>query len=72
MRKIVINCTINGEEQTLLVKPGQRLLDVLREDLGLTGTKEGCGIGACGACTVLIDGLAGARGFAGGALHHDD
>lgn len=58
MRKIVINCTINGEEQTLLVKPGQRLLDVLREDLGLTGTKEGCGIGACGACTVLIDGLA--------------
>jgi carbon-monoxide dehydrogenase small subunit len=49
--------TLNGEPRTFTVAPGRRLLDVLREDAGLTGTKEGCGAGECGACTVLIDGL---------------
>lgn len=47
---------VNGTRQELAVAPGRRLLDVLREDLGLTGAKEGCGEGECGACTVLVDG----------------
>jgi carbon-monoxide dehydrogenase small subunit len=47
---------VNGEAVTLESEPMARLLDVLREQLGLTGTKEGCGEGECGACTVLIDG----------------
>ncbi len=49
--------TLNGKRRTLDVHPMKRLLDVLREDAGLTGTKEGCGEGECGACTVLIDGM---------------
>ena len=49
--------TINGKRTRLSVHPMKRLLDVLREDCGLTGTKEGCGEGECGACTILIDGL---------------
>jgi aerobic-type carbon monoxide dehydrogenase small subunit (CoxS/CutS family) len=47
---------VNGAEHTVEAPPMKRLLDVLREDLSLTGTKEGCGEGECGACTVLIDG----------------
>ncbi|MGE0863192.1 MAG: (2Fe-2S)-binding protein [Vicinamibacterales bacterium] len=50
--------TINGRRRRLDVPPMARLLDVLREDCGLTGTKEGCGEGECGACTVLVDGVA--------------
>ena len=50
--------TVNGRRRRLSVHPLKRLLDVLREDLGLTGTKEGCGEGECGACTVLLDGEA--------------
>ena len=49
---------VNGEAVTLEVAPQRRLLDILREDLGLTGTKEGCSEGECGACTVLLDDLA--------------
>ena len=48
--------TLNGRRRRVDVHPLKRLLDVLREDCGLTGTKEGCGEGECGACTVLIDG----------------
>ena len=48
---------INGKARTIDVHPMKRLLDVVREDCGLTGTKEGCGEGECGACTVLIDGV---------------
>ena len=48
--------TVNGADQVLGVPGMRRLLDALREDLGLTGTKEGCGEGECGACSVLIDG----------------
>jgi len=54
--QIQINCLINGDERRLHAYPMERLLDVLREQLGLTGTKEGCGEGECGACTVMIDG----------------
>ena len=50
--------TINGKTRNVKTHPMKRLLDVLREDCGLTGTKEGCGEGECGACTVLIDGAA--------------
>ena len=50
--------TVNGKLRTVKAHPMKRLLDVLREDCGLTGTKEGCGEGECGACTVLIDGVA--------------
>ena len=49
--------TLNGEPREVAVPGMRRLLDVLREDLGLTGTKEGCGEGECGACTVIVDGL---------------
>jgi carbon-monoxide dehydrogenase small subunit len=48
--------TLNGTATHVEVHPMKRLLDVLREDCGLTGTKEGCGEGECGACTVLVDG----------------
>ena len=51
-----INCDVNGEPRTLEAYPMERLLDVLREQLHLTGTKEGCGEGECGACSVIIDG----------------
>src|SRR5215207_9726834 len=55
---MVISFNINGESRTIDVFPMSRLLDVLREELHLTGSKEGCGEGECGACTVLIDGEA--------------
>jgi aerobic carbon-monoxide dehydrogenase small subunit len=54
--KSTVQCTVNGESRTLHVYPMERLLDVLREQLRLTGTKEGCGEGECGACSVMIDG----------------
>ncbi|MGE0870939.1 MAG: (2Fe-2S)-binding protein [Kofleriaceae bacterium] len=53
-----IELEVNGEPCSVDVSPWKRLLDVLREDLRLTGTKEGCGEGECGACTVLLDGEA--------------
>jgi carbon-monoxide dehydrogenase small subunit len=55
-REREIALRVNGEERTACVHPMRRLLDVLREDLALTGTKEGCGEGECGACAVLVDG----------------
>jgi aerobic carbon-monoxide dehydrogenase small subunit len=47
---------VNGTRYEVNIKPWATLLDVLREEIGLTGTKEGCGVGECGACTVLLDG----------------
>jgi carbon-monoxide dehydrogenase small subunit len=55
-KKMVIQLTVNGEEHELLIPPHLTLLEVLREQLELTGAKEGCGEGVCGSCTVLIDG----------------
>jgi aerobic carbon-monoxide dehydrogenase small subunit len=54
--KQVLSCTVNGEPVETLVQPYLTLLDALREVLGLTGPKEGCGTGDCGACTVHLDG----------------
>jgi carbon-monoxide dehydrogenase small subunit len=55
---VSLSLTVNGRRAKLRVHPLKRLLDVLREDCALTGTKEGCGEGECGACTVLVDGEA--------------
>lgn len=52
----VLQFSVNGRERTVSTDPRRPLLDVLREDLGLTGAKYGCGEGECGACTVLVDG----------------
>ncbi|UCD52521.1 MAG: (2Fe-2S)-binding protein [Phycisphaerales bacterium] len=54
--EMTITFTVNGAERTVTTDPERPLLDVLREDLGLTGTKYGCGEGRCGACSVLMDG----------------
>jgi len=55
---VKVTMEVNGAGHSLEVSPWKRLLDVLREDLRLTGTKEGCGEGECGACTVMLDGEA--------------
>jgi aerobic carbon-monoxide dehydrogenase small subunit len=55
-RKIRVQCEINGQATSLEAHPMARLLDVLREQAGLTGTKEGCGEGECGACSIELDG----------------
>jgi carbon-monoxide dehydrogenase small subunit len=54
--KQVITLTINGEERELAVAPNRSLLDTLRTEAGLTGTKKGCDVGECGSCTVMLDG----------------
>ena len=56
-KKIPVEFHVNGEPYELYVAPNRTLLEVLREDLELTGTKEGCGEGACGSCTVLWEGI---------------
>ena len=55
--KCEVSFIVNGEAKKLLAHPMERLLDVLRNDLKLTGTKEGCGEGECGSCSVLLDGM---------------
>ncbi|MBS10370.1 MAG: ferredoxin [Gemmatimonadetes bacterium] len=56
MAKTHVTTNINGEETEFLCEPRQTLLEVLRDDLNLTGSKEGCGNGNCGACSVIVDG----------------
>ncbi|MFV0260428.1 MAG: (2Fe-2S)-binding protein, partial [Acidimicrobiales bacterium] len=56
MTRTHISCTVNGDQVDLLCDPGESLLNTLRDELGLTGTKEGCGTGDCGACSILLDG----------------
>ncbi|MGD2046795.1 MAG: (2Fe-2S)-binding protein [Gemmatimonadota bacterium] len=56
MDTLHIRATVNGEPAEFLCDPGERLIDALRDRLGLTGTKEGCGTGDCGACSVLLNG----------------
>ena len=58
MRTFTLRTTVNGRAHALEIAPHQTLLDLLRDTLGLTGTKRGCEIGECGACTVLVDGVA--------------
>ena len=55
--KCEVSFTVNGQRKKVLAYPMERLLDVLRNDLGLTGAKEGCGEGECGSCSVLLDGM---------------
>ena len=56
MKKVLLELKVNGRTHELAVEPNQLLLDVLRQDLGLTGSKRGCDDSSCGACTVQIDG----------------
>lgn len=56
VKKILVQAVINGEETQFLCEPRQSLLEALRETLGLTGAKEGCNNGNCGACSVILDG----------------
>ena len=58
MKLVLIRTTINGRQYDLEVRPNMTLLDLLRDELGLTGTKRGCEVGECGACTVLMNGQA--------------
>ena len=55
MSRIHVTTTVNGDEREFLCSPGQTLLNALRDELDLTGSKEGCGSGDCGACSILVD-----------------
>ena len=57
MTKVMLTLRVNGETHTVAAEPHHTLLEVLREELALTGTKHGCELGECGACTVLMDGV---------------
>ena len=55
--KVNLSFKVNGQDYQLEIAPNKTLLDVLRDELGLLGTKKGCGAGKCGSCTVLLDGM---------------
>ncbi len=54
--QLTVECSVNGDERSVTVDPSTTLVDFLRDDLELTGTTEGCGVGVCGCCTVYVDG----------------
>ncbi len=56
VEKIAVHYTINGEQRDAYIEPNRTLLEVVRDELGLTGTKEGCGTGDCGACFMIVNG----------------
>ena len=56
MKKISVSCSVNGELLDFEVAPNRSLLDALRTEMGLTGTKKGCDVGECGSCTILFNG----------------
>ncbi|MBW1839424.1 MAG: (2Fe-2S)-binding protein [Deltaproteobacteria bacterium] len=56
--KTILSINVNGNDYEVAINPWQTLLDVLRDELGLIGTKRGCGIGTCGSCTIIMDGKA--------------
>ncbi|CAM4091994.1 (2Fe-2S)-binding protein [Comamonas aquatilis] len=56
MKKLSVSCTVNGELLDFEVAPNRSLLDALRTEMGLTGTKKGCDVGECGSCTILLNG----------------
>jgi len=56
--KTILSLNVNGNDYEVAINPWQTLLDVLRDELGLIGTKRGCGIGTCGSCTIIMDGKA--------------
>ncbi len=56
MSRTHVSCTINGDPVEFLTDPGESLLNALRDEVGLTGVKEGCGTGDCGACSIILDG----------------
>lgn len=56
MTKAIVSCVVNGEQRDLAVEPNRSLLDVLRNEGGLTGAKKGCDVGECGSCTVIMNG----------------
>src|SRR5438105_12081972 len=56
IERVAVNLTVNGQARTIVVEPRMTLLDALREELGLTGTKKSCDRGECGACTVHVEG----------------
>lgn len=58
MKKILLHLTVNDQYNELYISPKKLLVEILRDELGLTGTKRGCSTGSCGACTVLLDGMA--------------
>lgn len=56
--KVPVKFILNGESRKMTIEPSKTLVDLIRDDLDLTGTKKGCGTGDCGACTVILDGKA--------------
>ena len=58
MKKILLYLTVNDQHHQLYISPKKLLVEILRDELGLTGTKRGCSTGSCGACTVILDGMA--------------
>ena len=58
MKKILLHLTVNDQYHELYINPKKLLVEILRDELGLTGTKRGCSTGSCGACTVILDGMA--------------